>query len=82
MVPATRRINAIPLMGLGHGLMQKPGAFWSECGESDIDEVVAALEQAFRSREPAAVVPNLSQWNEATAGLVQIVREVHPNNRS
>jgi len=44
--------------------------------------VVEALEQAFRSRKPAAETPSLPQWSEATDALMGVVRDVYPAVRS
>jgi glycosyltransferase involved in cell wall biosynthesis len=64
-------------MGLGHRLAQRPGKIWSEWGESDVDDVVEALEWAFRNARPSAVAPELPQWSDATAALMQITRDVY-----
>jgi glycosyltransferase involved in cell wall biosynthesis len=65
-------------MGLGYGLAQKPNEIWSEWGESDVDEVVEALEWAFHNARPSTVAPELPQWSDATSALVQIARDVYP----
>jgi glycosyltransferase involved in cell wall biosynthesis len=64
-------------MGLGYRLDQKPSDVWSEWGESDIDEVVEALEWAFHNARPSTAAPELPQWSEATAALVQLARDVY-----
>lgn len=66
-------------MGLGYRLAQKTGSVWSEWGESDVDEVVEALEWAFQNARPSATAPALPQWSEATDALMQLVREVYGN---
>ncbi len=64
-------------MGLGRALSQKPGAFWSEWGESDIDEVVEALEWAFVHARPATQETALPQWRDTTDALLAVVHEIH-----
>jgi glycosyltransferase involved in cell wall biosynthesis len=64
-------------MGLGYRLSQKPSAFWSEWGESDVEEVVEALEAAFRNRNSLQKIVGLPQWSALTKDLVQIVRDVY-----
>ncbi len=64
-------------MGLGHGLAQRPSPIWSEWGESDVNEVVEALEQAFQSRGAARPTLQLPQWSEASDQLVRIAKDVH-----
>jgi len=69
-------------MGLGHRLAQKPSPLFPEWGESDVEEVVEALERAFRNRASPAPAPELPQWSEATDALMQVVRDVYRGNRS
>jgi len=64
-------------MGLGHRLSQKPSSSWSEWGESDVDEVVEALEWAFQNANAPRKVPQLPQWSDLAASLVPLVREVY-----
>ncbi|HTT83289.1 MAG TPA: tetratricopeptide repeat protein, partial [Rhizomicrobium sp.] len=65
-------------LGLGHKLAQKPSRLWSEWGESDVDEVVEALEWAFCNARPSASCPpQLPQWSEATAALVGLARDIY-----
>jgi glycosyltransferase involved in cell wall biosynthesis len=66
-------------MGLGHRLAQHPSDVWSEWGESDVEEVVEVLEWAFRNAQPSPTVPELPQWRESAAALVQLARDVYPN---
>jgi glycosyltransferase involved in cell wall biosynthesis len=64
-------------LGLGIPLAQKPSAIWSEWGESDVDEVVEALEQAFRERPATASAPELPQWRDSVDTLVGLLRDVY-----
>jgi glycosyltransferase involved in cell wall biosynthesis len=64
-------------MGLGYRLAQKPGEVWSEWGESNVDDVVEALEWAFCNARPSTVAPELPQWSDATAALMQLTRDVY-----
>jgi glycosyltransferase involved in cell wall biosynthesis len=64
-------------LGLGRSLAQKPGARWSEWGESDVDEAVEMLEQALSDR--AASSPEaLPQWSATAAGAIAAAREIYP----
>ena len=63
-------------LGLGRRLAQKPGASWSEWGESDVDEVVAMLEQAFTDRT-ASSPQALPQWSDTAAGVIAAARDVY-----
>ena len=64
-------------MGFGYRLRQVPSDVWSEWGESDIEEVVEALEWGFQNACPSAVVPDLPEWSTATHALVQLARDVY-----
>jgi hypothetical protein len=64
-------------MGHGHRLSQKPSTLWSEWGESDVEEVVEALETAFRKRNAPRTVAELPQWSDLAKELVQVTRDVY-----
>ena len=66
-------------MGFAHPIAQKPGNVWSEWGESDVEEVVEALERAFRNVNPPAGTPQLPQWSETTDALVRLAKDVYPH---
>jgi glycosyltransferase involved in cell wall biosynthesis len=65
-------------MGFGYRLSQKPCEIWSEWGESDVEEVVEALEWALRNAQAPRNAAELPQWSEAAAALVQTARDVYP----
>ncbi len=64
-------------MGLGYRLRQKPSEIWSEWGESDVEEVVEALEWAFQNANAPRLPVQLPQWSELTNSLVQLARDVY-----
>lgn len=64
-------------MGLGYRLGQKPAAFWSEWGESDVEEVVEALEAAWRNKNAPRKISGLPQWSDLAKELVQLARDVY-----
>jgi tetratricopeptide (TPR) repeat protein len=64
-------------MGLGRRLSQTPAAHWSEWGESDLDEVVDALEQAFAHPPGIRPAADLPQWSATAELLKDSVREVY-----
>jgi glycosyltransferase involved in cell wall biosynthesis len=64
-------------MGLGTRLSQKPSAFWSEWGESDVEEVVEALEVALRNRNAPRKITGLPQWSDLTRDLLEVVRNAY-----
>lgn len=64
-------------MGLGYRLSQKPGSAWSEWGESDVDEVVEALEWAFQNANAPRKSAQLPQWCDLTETLMPLVRDIY-----
>jgi glycosyltransferase involved in cell wall biosynthesis len=64
-------------MGFGYRLIQKPSAFWSEWGESDVEAVVEALEEAYRKANRPTEAAKLPQWSDVTASLMPLVRDVY-----
>ncbi|HEX3432120.1 MAG TPA: glycosyltransferase family 4 protein [Rhizomicrobium sp.] len=64
-------------MGFGHPLRQRPGAAWSEWGESDVEDVVEALEHVYANPQAHKKTPELPQWSDSTDALVRLVRYVH-----
>ena len=68
------------LLRMGHGvaLSQRPGTIWAEWGETDVDEVVAALERIFqKGSAPVTAAQALPSWSESADMLVQMANSVH-----
>ena len=67
-------------MGYGYRLSQKPSPFCSEWGETEVEEVLEALERAFQNAHAPRKAAELPQWSDLTNSLVPLVRPVYKSS--